>query len=218
MNRIELLASLSRYSSTLLDIGCDHAYVLITALKKYDVKRGIAADVAVGPLNSAKENIKANNLSDRVTFALSDGFKNINEAFDTAIIAGMGGILIASILEDGKDKLNNKKLILEPNSDQYLVRKKLYELGFIITDEYSIIDQGKYYEIICASQGENEYSDFELKYGPILLKRRDIEFINYYQKKLDMLNNVIDKINNINVKNEKLLLMNEYKKIIAGEY
>ena len=38
MNRIELLASLSRYSSTLLDIGCDHAYVLITALKKYDVK------------------------------------------------------------------------------------------------------------------------------------------------------------------------------------
>ena len=179
MNRIELLASLSCFSSTLLDIGCDHAYVLIDALTKYDVKRGIAADIAAGPLNSAKENIKANNLENRVTFALSDGFKNIDEDFDTAIIAGMGGTLIAGILNDAKNKIDNKKLILEPNCDQYLVRKKLYELGFIITDEYSIVDQNKYYEIICASQGDIYYSDFELKYGPILLKKRYSEFIDY---------------------------------------
>ncbi len=218
MNRIELLASLSNSSNVLLDIGCDHAYVLINALKKYNVKRGIAADIAAGPLSAAKENIKANNLSDRISLILSNGFEKIDDDFDTAIIAGMGGILIANILEGGKNKLNNKKLILEPNSDQYIVRKKLVELGYYIYDEYCIVDQGKYYEIICAICGDSSYSDFELLYGPVLLKKRDSVFINNYEKKLNMLNDIIIKINNNDVKEEKLRLIREYNKIINGEY
>lgn len=55
MNRINLLASLCKGSNIVCDIGCDHAYVLIEAIKSYNVKKGIASDIGVGPLEMAKK-------------------------------------------------------------------------------------------------------------------------------------------------------------------
>ena len=37
MDRLELIASLTKGSHSLLDVGCDHAYVLIKALTKYNI-------------------------------------------------------------------------------------------------------------------------------------------------------------------------------------
>lgn len=55
MDRIELLASLAEGTHTLADIGCDHAYTLITAIRKYGVKRGLAIEVAPGPFENARK-------------------------------------------------------------------------------------------------------------------------------------------------------------------
>ena len=61
MNRLEYLAFLCHGSSSVLDVGCDHAYVLIEAIKKYGVNHGIASDISDGPLSIAKKNIINNN-------------------------------------------------------------------------------------------------------------------------------------------------------------
>ena len=97
MDRLNFIASLSSGAKILCDIGCDHAYALEIALTKYNVDRGLACDVNEGPLACAKRNIITKGLEDRVDFILSDGFKNVNSNFDTAIISGMGGILITNI-------------------------------------------------------------------------------------------------------------------------
>ena len=89
MNRIETLASLTKGSKIICDVGCDHGYVVIEALKNYGVEKAIAADINESPLNQAKLNAKG--LYDKIEFILSDGFKNINYDFDTAIIAGKVG-------------------------------------------------------------------------------------------------------------------------------
>ena len=214
MDRLDLIASLAKGSDTLLDVGCDHAYAIIKAIKSYDVKRGIASDVAKGPLKMAEERLYEAGLLNKVSLCLSDGFKNVNEDFDTAIVAGMGGILISKILTEGLDKIKGKKLILEPNSDASIVRSFLVSNGFIIKEEYAIFDSNKYYEIIVAEEGENNYSDLEIKYGPILLKEKPEAFIEHYKYLISYLEGFLEKIANKEVLEEKKRLISEYYSII----
>ena len=94
MDRIDLLASLAKDSNVLVDVGCDHGYSLIKAIKYYNVNNAIAIDINEGPLNNCKKNALKYGLNDKIKFILSDGFLELNEEFDTAIISGMGGILI----------------------------------------------------------------------------------------------------------------------------
>ena len=217
MDRIELISSLTKGSKTVCDIGCDHAYTIINAIKNYGVTNGIAADINDMPLNNAKDNIIKANLENKIEIIKSDGFKNINKDFDCTIIAGMGGILIKNILEDSISKLKNKKLIIEANSDAYIVRKYLCNNNFIISDEYAIYDNDKYYEIMVFEKGNQAYLSFTLKYGPILLKKKEEAFINHYRLELDKLLAYLPNIKDTILKDEKLVLKNDYTKIIMGD-
>lgn len=192
MERITLLASLCEGSECVCDVGCDHAYVLTKALLDFNCKRGIASDINVGPLSAAKENIKAKGLEDRIDIVLSDGFKEINIPFDTAVVAGMGGNLIKDILSESLSKIKGKKLILEANNDQPVVRKFLMDNGFMISDEFAINENGKYYEIIVALPGNISYTETELKFGPVLLKKKPEAFISFYNRKIGLLMTVIN--------------------------
>ena len=192
MDRINLLASLCEGSKVVCDVGCDHAYVLVKALLDYHVDRGIASDINVGPLSAAKDNIKAKGLEDRIDVILSDGFKSINQEFDTAVIAGMGGNLIKDILSDSLSKVKGKKLILEPNNDQPVVREFLMNHGFMIEDEFAINENGKYYEIIVACEGNVTYDENQIKFGPVLLKKKPEAFISFYNRKIGLLMTVIN--------------------------
>ncbi|MBR6072174.1 MAG: tRNA (adenine(22)-N(1))-methyltransferase TrmK [Acholeplasmatales bacterium] len=217
MDRIELIASLAKDSKLLLDIGCDHAYSLIYAIKKYNVNHAIASDISDGPLENAKKNIIDNDLLDKIDIIKSDGLKNIDSNFDTLIISGMGGILIKTILEDGLDKIKGKKLIIEANSDTYLVRKFLTSNGFIIENELPIFDSNKYYEIEVFVPGNRFYTKYELTYGPILLSNKDEVFINEIKNKLKKLEEYLPNIKDTILKDEKLVIRNEYNKIILGD-
>ncbi len=187
MKRIELLASLAKDSKCLADIGCDHGLISITAVLKYNVLYAYACDVNQMPLNSALKNIIANNLEDKITTILSNGFENVKFDFDTTIIAGMGGGLIIEIIKDFVDKLKGKKIILQPNKDAYMLRKFMQENNFSLTLEYAIFDAKKYYEILVYEEGKNNYSELELKYGPLLIKNKDTNFIKRISSKKENL-------------------------------
>lgn len=215
MNRIELLASLCSGSKTVCDIGCDHGYVLISALLNYNVEKGIACDIALGPLLNAKNNIINNNLENRITTILSNGFDKVDmNSFDTAIIAGMGGILICEILSKVLNELKDKKIIIEANSDTYKIRELLTNNGFIIENEYAIFDNNKYYEIIVFKNGIDKYSDLDILYGPILRKQKPEAFIKYYNNKKNLLVDIISKITNISEKQKKIELLEEIDNLL----
>ncbi len=204
MDRIELLSSLLKDSKVVADCGCDHGYVLIEAMKKYNVEEAIFIDVNKEPLSLANKNYISSKLNKKADFILSDGFKNLEKDFDTAVIAGMGGILIKSILEESYDKIKDKKLILQPNSDRYLVRKYLNENNFKIIDEYAFFDANKYYEIIVATPGKETLNELDFNYGPILRKNKNEDYLNYYNNLLNQLNDYIPNIKD-NVKKEEKL-------------
>lgn len=217
MDRLDLIASLAKDSKLLLDVGSDHAYVPIKAVKYYNVSQAIASDINDGPIENAKLNIINNRLENKIDVIKSDGLKNINVDFDTLVIAGMGGILIKSILESGINKLKCNKIIIEANSDIYLVRKFLTDNNYIIDNEYPIVDGGKYYEIVVFTKGVKKYTKFELTYGPKLIENKDSVFINEIRSRLKVLEEYLPKIKDTILRDEKSVVRNEYLKIILGD-
>lgn len=214
MNRLDLIASYTQGSKVVCDIGCDHAYALIDAVTKYGVEKGIAADINEGPLNNAIKSIKSNNLEEKIKAILSNGFDSILEDFDTAIISGMGGKLICEILSKGLSKIKGKKLILEANCDMPDVRRFLYNNGFTIIEEEALYDQNKYYEIIVAKPGITSFDEFDILYGPLLRKAKNEAFIKHYSEQIALLENVIPKMNDAKIKEEKNKKLFELKSII----
>lgn len=209
MKRIEALAALTQGSNIVCDIGCDHAYTLITAVQKYGVSFGYAMDIAQGPLENAKKAIKACHLEKKIKTILSDGFASLEEPFDTAILAGMGGSLICDILLAGLEKIQGKKLIIEPNCDAYRVRSFLSTKGFKIVHEEALFDGKKYYEIMVFLPGELQLDEYDIQYGPILRRYPSEAFKVFYEKKRKLLQSILPQIEEESQKREKLSLLNE---------
>lgn len=190
--RIERIASYIPSKSNLADVGCDHGYLIIEAYLNNKVNTAIAIDNKKGPLDSAKNNISK---YFEVRYSLSSGINDIDDNTNCIVIAGMGGLLINSILEEGMklDKVNsNQTYILEPNRNCYEVRKFLINFGFEIIDEEVVYDQKKYYEIIVCRKTNKEImlTDDELLFGPILLKNKTEEFKNKYIEEVEKLNKI----------------------------
>ena len=62
----------------LADIGCDHAYVAIEAIRQKKVIKAYACDIAQGPLNNAKKTIEELGLQDKIECVLMDGISDIS--------------------------------------------------------------------------------------------------------------------------------------------
>lgn len=216
MNRIKKIASFCVGSQVVCDIGCDHAYSLIYAIKEYGVKKGIAVDIAEGPLSNAKKTIEEFQLSEKITTVLSDGFTSVDEPFDTAILSGMGGILICDILKRALPKLKQKKLIIEANNDTYRIRQFLFEQGFYLVDEDALYDHKKYYEILVFEEGQKKYTDMEIIYGPILLQKRPSAFLEHYTKKVQLLQSILPSIVQEEEKKIKELQLLEISTVLKG--
>ena len=184
-NRMEMIAEMISDCRVLADVGCDHAYITIKAVKDGKAETAYAMDINEGPLARAAANIDAAGLSDRIHTVLSDGLDKIPESADEIIISGMGGMLITRILEEGKEKLAKcRRLIVSPQSDRAAVRKKIHELGFLITDDRDCFDEGKYYQCICAEHGREKYEwDMFYEYGVFLLESRSENLIRYLMNK-----------------------------------
>ncbi len=211
MKRIERLAYYTKHSKRVCDIGCDHAYTLVTAIKQYGVSHGYAVEVASGPLENAKKTIHEHNLDRQITPVLSNGFQEMDASlFDTAILSGMGGILIVEILKNSLEKIKNKKLIIEANNDAAKVRDFLFSQGFIITEEEALYDQGKYYEIMIFEPGAQKYDVYDTEFGPILRKQCSADFLRYYENKANLLLKILPDIKDTHKLDAKYV---EYKTV-----
>lgn len=156
--RLELILELIKDTDTLLDVGCDHAYLSIEALKRGIAKRVIAADVNEGPLKKAAENVENSGLTDKISLRLGSGIEVICEKeADTVVIAGMGGVLISEIL-DKNPKLSKsvKRYILQPMNSKEDLRKYLADNGYSIVCESLSKEKDKIYSILTVIPEKDE--------------------------------------------------------------
>lgn len=179
------------------DVGTDHAYLPIYLVENRIASFAVASDLRSGPLARAKENIEKAGLSDRIELVLCDGLSKI-EPFrpDDILIFGMGGELIASILEAAPWIKNEKiGLILQPMSHPELLRSYLLENGFAILGE-SLSLADRIYQTIYARYGakENEtpYTAVELLIGRHNLAGNSPYLIPLLKRNIAILERILD--------------------------
>ena len=152
-DRLSTVASLVRHGKRVADIGTDHGYLVAYLVENGICPRGIAADLRVGPLDNAKQTVIQQGLSDKIELILSDGLQNIpSDSCDDIVIAGMGGNLIAEILEKAPwVKNENINIVAQPMTHAEVLRQYFIDNDFTITKEKTATDGKRYYCIISAT-------------------------------------------------------------------
>ena len=146
-----------RCGSRIADIGTDHGYLPAHLTRSGKCPCGIAADLRKGPLENARETLQIYRVEDKVQLRLSDGLDSVlPDECDDIVFAGMGGTLIAELLErTGWVKDKSKRIIVQPMTHSEDVRRFFVNNGFKIIREDACRDRN--YIAICAEySGEKE--------------------------------------------------------------
>lgn len=207
--RLSIVASFVPQGAILLDVGSDHAYLPIELVESGKIERAIAGEVVVGPYQSAVKNVETHGLVDKIQVRLANGLAAFEETdqVSTITIAGMGGRLIATILEEGLDKLSSvNRLILQPNNREDELRVWLQAHGFQIVAESILEEAGKYYEIIVVETGTMNLSASEVRFGPFLSQEASPVFVEKWQKEAGKLEYALDQIPEKNLAERQILI------------
>ena len=178
-DRLEMILSLVPAGCIPVDIGTDHGFVPVELVRRGLCPSAFAMDVRKGPLARATEHIRMAGLTEKIEVRLSDGFAALQKGeANAAIIAGMGGGLMARILLNGSEVAEGfTYLILSPHSEAFRVRQILPELGFSIEEEKMVREDGKFYPGILAVRKKDIIREpdhlLEDRFGPVLLRKKD---------------------------------------------
>ena len=207
--RLELVASFVPQGAVLLDVGSDHAYLPIDLVERGQIEGAIAGEVVEGPYQSAVKNVEAHGLKEKIQVRLANGLAAFEEADQVSVItiAGMGGRLIATILEEGLDKLASvERLILQPNNREDDLRIWLQGNDFQIVAESILEEAGKFYEILVVEAGQMKLSASDVRFGPFLSKEISPVFVQKWQKEAAKLEFALGQIPEKNLVERQVLV------------
>lgn len=182
--RLSMIANIVGRCESCADIGCDHGRLGAFMLQSGLCRRVVLTDISEPSLAKAKCLIGDLNLSDRATFAVGDGAKALPGRVDAVVIAGMGGATIADIVREGRDRLGEARLVLQPNVAAPQLRQVLSECGYAIVDERVARDGRRSYVVIAAEPGQSDYDFKQRIVGPVLLARMPEELLPYARFRL----------------------------------
>ena len=207
--RLQEISKMIDKNRVVFDVGSDHALLPCFLVEQGICEKVYAGDIALGPLEHAKSTIEKYSLEGKVIPVFSDGLKLARNDVDVVVISGMGYYTIEHILNEA-DVSRYQYFVVQSNTDVDMLRKYLSNHNYTIEDE-KVVHDDFYYQIIKFSADYHEqYTEIEIKYGPILLKNKDEEFINFlnytkgklveinkkankqeYQDKISEINNIL---------------------------
>lgn len=181
--RLKTIGDLVEANSFCLDVGCDHALLDIYLVKRKKNIKAVASDIAEGPLEQAKQNIKRERLEEEIEIRKGNGLTTYTKEIDTIIISGMGGKNIIGICKEAPSVLKQiKTLIISPNNDQEEVKRYLCKNGFYIENEEFVKDKRFIYQIMILKRGKRKYTKKDYFFGPVFLLKKGPLFREYYER------------------------------------
>jgi len=202
---IEQSKQLNTSIKSIADIGTDHGYLPFKMFENGLIDKSILCDINKGPLENAKQTFEKSDFINQVDFRLGSGIEPlIPGEVDLVFIAGMGGGLILDILsKDLSKSLSFPYLILQPMTEQNLLRTWLINNGFEVLWDHFIEDANKQYEIIVVQPirlVNHNYSTLEIpgndpEFGIRILPsqiKTFVNFIDFKSKKYEMIQSRIE--------------------------
>ena len=180
MIRIKALAGLVDKNTKLVDIGTDHALLPIYLYEHNITRNIVGSDISSNALEFAKNNLLKHNLDNKIKLVVSDGFKNLDEKFDTAVISGMGTDTIKKIL-DINDLPN--KLIISSHKNVHELRIFMQKKGYKIVEEITLKENNIFYDIIKYEKEKEVLNNFDILVG----KSNNEEYRKYILEKYKLI-------------------------------
>ena len=186
-----------------IDVGCDHGKLAIYLVQSGICSHVLASDIGEGPLEKAREAVARrrfrNEPLDRyITVRRNDGLVGFDhEPAERIFILGMGGELIASILERAaflRDTGRKTICILQAMTSETDLRRYLASRGFEILRETLVMDKGRIYSLIaCWYDGKiRTVSEARLMVGEYHIYHPDADlFLPYMDRKKRILSKKI---------------------------
>lgn len=170
--RLQAIADCVPQGARIADIGSDHALLPVFLAEQGRVSYAVAGELNEGPRDAAMRQVQAAGVSAAVNVRLGDGLSVIRPGeVNTVTIAGMGGSLIAHILDDGRERLTGvSRLVLQPNVAEDQVRRWLLEHDWLLESERVIEEDGKFYAILSAALHPEADVKNEQLYAPRTLE------------------------------------------------
>ncbi len=183
--RLKKIGDLVEANSFCLDVGCDHALLDIYLVRQNKNIRAVASDIAEGPVEQAKRNIKRERLEDEIEVRLGEGLSTYKPGINTVIISGMGGRSTVGICKSNM-KIFKKidTYIISPNNYQEEVKRFFTKNGYYIENEEFVKDKRFIYQIIIFKKGKRKYTKKEYFFGPVFLVKKGPLFREYYEKEM----------------------------------
>lgn len=141
------------------DIGTDHGYLPILLCRSGKVQHMIASDVHRGPAERAAAHIEDARMSQCIEVRLGSGLSVIRpKEVSGAVIAGMGGGLILSLLEESAALAGSLDwLLLQPMNHVPQVRHWLAENGWKIETETFVQEERQLYQMMLCRRGKMSF-------------------------------------------------------------
>lgn len=215
-NRLQQLLKQIPKGSRLADIGSDHALLPIAAVESGMAVMAVAGEVNPGPFDAASKGVAEAGLGKVISVRRGDGLEVLEPGEVNCItIAGMGGALIAAILDRGRSqgKLKNvTTLILQPNVGEDILRRWLLDHDWVLVAESILEEDGKLYEILTAVPEDAEAGvtnvnlyretslvdstmvlgqDILLQMGPFLIQAPNAVFFDKWQGEIQKLEGIL---------------------------
>lgn len=160
--RLQTIAEEVVCGAPMADIGTDHAYLPIRLKQEERCPHVILCDVSPGSLKKAGEDWKAALPGEPADLRLGDGLQVLRSGeVKTVVMAGIGGILMAEILEfDPVKTCSFPRYVLQPRSHAGYLRWRLDLMGFTVLRERIAPEGSRMCEILTVSSaGDGKAAD-----------------------------------------------------------
>lgn len=190
--RLKLIADSVREGVTVCDVGTDHAIIPVELILSRRTPKCIITDISAPSLEKGVENAKKTGVIDAVESYCTNGTLGVKlDSRMDFIIAGMGGELIAEILEqDERLKSPEHRFILQPMSKAEVLREYLAKSGFEVVKEEKVKASARLYSVItCVYDGKQrtvKEKDILLGYFADANSALDIEYAKRLLKSLEV--------------------------------
>ena len=154
---IELLSG----ANVVADVGCDHGRLSCALVQREIASKCIAIDVSAPSLGKAVRLARQVGVEDRVETRLGDGLAPLNTGeADALAILGMGGTLMARILDVVPPLKGAKLCVLQPMRAAEDIRRWLFERNYPVLDDRVVREGGRLYQVFAVSAPQKERLKF----------------------------------------------------------